>query len=152
MAQNASAQNLVVTLEEMRSRVASAPVARLGTISRGGVPHLVPFCFVLDGDVMYSAVDRKPKRSLRLRRLRNAAADPRVSVLVDNYEDDWSRLWWIRLDGRARTLEPGPEAAGAISQLEAKYAQYRLEPPPGPVLRIDVERWTGWAASESRGC
>ena len=151
MAENASAQNLVVTLEEMRSRVASAPVARLGTISRGGVPHLVPFCFVLDGDVLYSAVDRKPKRSLRLRRLQNAAADPRVSVLVDNYEDDWSRLWWIRLDGRARTLEPGTETDGATSRLRAKYAQYRLEPPPGPVIRIDVERWTGWAASEMQG-
>lgn len=150
MPENASAQNLVVTLEEMRARVASAPVARLGTIGRGGVPHLVPFCFVLDGDALYSAVDRKPKRSLRLRRLQNAAADPRVGVLVDHYETDWSRLWWIRLDGRARKLEPGAEAARAISQLEAKYAQYRLEPPPGPVLRIDVERWTGWAASETR--
>ncbi|HKA50283.1 MAG TPA: TIGR03668 family PPOX class F420-dependent oxidoreductase [Candidatus Dormibacteraeota bacterium] len=140
-----------MTPEEMRARVASAPVARLGTIGRAGVPHLVPFCFVLDGDVLYSAVDRKPKRSLRLRRLRNAAADPRVSVLVDNYEDDWSRLWWIRLDGRARTLEPGAEAAGATSQLEAKYPQYRLEPPFGPVLRIDVELWTGWAASDIQG-
>lgn len=133
----------------MRALVGSAPVARLGTIGRGGGPHLVPFCFVLDGDVLYSAVDRKPKRSLRLRRLQNAAADPRVSVLVDHYETDWSRLWWIRLDGRARTLPPGAEAGRAISQLEAKYAQYRLEPPPGPVLRIDVERWTGWAASET---
>src|SRR5215475_3361963 len=124
MAENASAQNLVVTLEEMRARVASAPVARLGTIGRGGVPHLVPLCFVLDGDVLYSAVDRKPKRSVRLRRLQNAAADPRVSVLVDNYEDYWSRLWLIRLDGRARTLEAGTEADGATSQLRAKYGQY----------------------------
>ena len=148
MSQNASAHNLVVTSEEMRVRVAPAPVGRLATIGRGGAPHMVPFCFVLDADVLYSAVDRKPKRSAQLRRLQNAAADPRVSVLVDHYEDDWSRLWWVRMDGRASTLEAGAEFKRALSALEAKYAQYRLEPPPGPVLRIDLDRWTGWAASD----
>jgi len=149
MSQNASAQNLVVTREEMRARVASAAVARLATIGRDGAPHLVPFCFVLDADVLYSAVDRKPKRTASLRRLQNTAADPRVSVLIDHYENDWSRLWWIRLDGRARTLETGTEFRRALFRLGAKYAQYRLDPPPGPVLRIDVERWTGWAAADA---
>ena len=132
----------------MRSRVAAAPVARLATVRPSGAPHLVPFCFVLDGNVIYSAVDRKPKRSTSLGRLRNVAADPRVCVLVDHYENDWSRLWWVRLDASAQTLGPGAEATRALLRLGAKYAQYRLEPPPGPVLRIDIQRWTGWAASE----
>jgi PPOX class probable F420-dependent enzyme len=131
----------------MRERVTTAQVARLATVTVAGAPHQVPFCFVLDGDVLYSAVDRKPKRTSRLRRLDNAAAEPRVCVLVDHYEADWSRLWWVRLDGRARTLEAGPETAQALLALAAKYPQYRAEPPDGPVLRLDVERWTGWAAS-----
>jgi PPOX class probable F420-dependent enzyme len=129
----------------MHGRVAAARVARLATVGAGGAPHLVPFCFVLDGEVLYSAVDQKPKRTSRLRRLENAAAEPRVSVLVDHYEEDWSRLWWVRLDGRARELEAGPEAERAVDLLCAKYAQYRAEPPGGPVLRIDVERWRGWS-------
>ncbi|HKF75790.1 MAG TPA: TIGR03668 family PPOX class F420-dependent oxidoreductase [Candidatus Dormibacteraeota bacterium] len=133
----------------MRRRVTDARVARLATVRPGGGPHLVPFCYVLDGDTVYSAVDRKPKRTLDLRRLVNAAAEPRVSVLVDHYEDDWSRLWWVRLDGRARRLSPGPEAGRALDALAAKYPQYRAARPPGPVLRIDVERWTAWAAADS---
>ena len=131
----------------MRARVARARVARLATVSAAGAPHLVPFCFVLDGDVLYSAVDHKPKRGGRLRRFENAAAEPRVSVLVDHYEEDWPRLWWVRLDGRARELAPGAEAGRAVSLLAGKYAQYREAPPAGPVLRIDVERWVGWSAS-----
>ncbi len=131
----------------MRTRVAAAQVARLATVTVTGAPHQVPFCFVLDGDVLYSAVDRKPKRTTRLRRLDNAAAEPRVCVLVDHYDPDWSRLWWVRLDGRARRLDAGPEAERAVAALAAKYAQYRAQPPDGPVLRIDVERWTGWAAA-----
>src|SRR5712692_6363268 len=98
----------------MRARVIDARVARLGTIGATGAPHLVPFCIALDGDVLYSAVDRKPKRSVRLRRLENAAAEPRVCVLVDHYEEDWSRLWWVRLDGRALQLEPGAETERAL--------------------------------------
>lgn len=131
----------------MRARAAAAPVARLATVGATGAPHLVPFCFVLDGDVLYSAVDHKPKRTANLRRLANVAAEPRVCVLIDHYEDDWSRLWWVRLDGRADRLEEGPEAGAARAALVAKYPQYRATPPAGPVLRIDVERWTGWAGA-----
>jgi PPOX class probable F420-dependent enzyme len=134
-------------IDEMHRRVAAARVARLGTLSGSGAPHLVPFCFALAGEVLYSAVDRKPKRTRRLSRLRNVAADPRVAVLVDHYEEDWSRLWWIRLDGRALELEAGEEAEGALAQLQEKYPQYAATPPAGPVLRIDVERWQGWSAS-----
>ncbi len=137
--------------DEMRARVGPAQVARLATVTITGAPHLVPFCFVLDGDALYSAVDRKPKRSPRLRRLENAAAEPRVCVLVDHYEDDWSWLWWVRLDGTAMRLEPGSETDRALAALTGKYPQYRSEPPDGPVLRIDVQRWSGWAASDESG-
>jgi PPOX class probable F420-dependent enzyme len=139
-----------MTGDEMRALVAAAPVARLATVGADGAPHLVPFCFALDGDVLYSAVDRKPKRTPELRRLANAAAEPRVCVLVDHYEDDWSRLWWVRLDGRARRLDAagdGPEAERARDALVEKYPQYRASRPDGPVLRIDIARWSGWSGS-----
>jgi len=135
-----------MTLGEMRERVMTARVARLATVGASGAPHLVPFCFAGEGDVFYFAVDAKPKRTERLQRLRNTAREPRVCVIVDHYEEDWSRLWWVRLDGRARELTAGWEAERATALLVAKYTQYREQPPAGPVLRIDVERWTGWSA------
>ena len=119
----------------------------MATLTPSGAPHLVPFCFVLADGVLYSAVDRKPKRAGRLRRLANVGADARVTVLVDHYEEDWSRLWWIRVDGRGRELGSGDEATRALALLAAKYPQYAAAPPPGPVLRIDVDRWVGWSAS-----
>ena len=131
-----------------RARFAAARVARLATAGPDGAPHLVPIVFALSGDTLYSAVDGKPKRSLALRRLANVAANPRVTVLVDHYDDDWTALWWVRADGTARVLEPA-EAAVALELLTARYRQYVTSPPPGPVLAIDVLRWSGWAASES---
>jgi PPOX class probable F420-dependent enzyme len=131
---------------ELRRRVEAAPVARLATIDRQGRPHLVPICFALVGETIYTAVDRKPKRSQRLQRIENARANPQVAVLVDHYEDDWSQLWWVRLRGRARVLEPGEEVERALALLAAKYAQYRAEPPPGPVLAVDLDEWRGWHA------
>jgi PPOX class probable F420-dependent enzyme len=107
----------------------------------------VPFSFVLLGEVLYSAVDHKRKRTSRLRRLDNVRGDPRVSVLVDHYEEDWSKLWWVRIDGRARELDPGAEAEEAVRLLTRKYSQYRERRPQGPVLRVDLERWSGWTAS-----
>jgi PPOX class probable F420-dependent enzyme len=110
----------------------------------------VPITFVLVGEVIYSAVDAKPKRTRALRRLANVAANPRVSVLVDHYESDWTRLWWVRADGRARVLEQGgAEALDALAALTGRYDPYRGSPPPGPVLAIDVERWVGWSAAGS---
>jgi PPOX class probable F420-dependent enzyme len=135
-----------VNVEDMRERVSVARVGRLATVNASGAPHLVPFCFALDGDVLYSAVDAKPKKTQRLQRLQNAAREPRVSVLVDHYEEDWARLWWVRLDGQAHELTSGPEAERAIALLAAKYSQYRERPPGGPVLRIDLQRWRGWSA------
>src|SRR5215210_857225 len=96
-------------------RLAAARVARLATTDPDGRPHLVPIVFALDGNTLYSAVDRKPKRSLRLRRIENARARPDVTILVDHYEEDWSRLWWIRLRGRARVLDGGDERERAVT-------------------------------------
>jgi len=130
----------------MRVRVAAARVARLATVGAAGAPHLVPFCFVLEGDTIFSAVDRKPKATDRLRRLANVAREPRVAVLVDHYEEDWRQLWWVRLDGRAEVLATAPDRDLALGLLAAKYDQYQREPPEGAVLAIAVERWRGWAA------
>lgn len=121
-------------------------MARLATIDPDGRPHLVPIVFAVDGDTLYSAVDRKPKRSTTLRRIENARARPDVTVLVDHYEDDWSRLWWIRLRGRARVLDDGDERERALALLAAKYPRYRDEPPVGPVLAVDVYDVRSWEA------
>ena len=102
--------------------------------------------FAVDGDTLYSAVDRKPKRSRTLRRIENARARPDVTILVDHYDDDWSRLWWIRLRGRARVLDDGDERERALELLAEKYPQYRAEPPDGPVLAIDVIEVREWSA------
>jgi PPOX class probable F420-dependent enzyme len=128
------------------ARVAAARVARLATTDADGRPHLVPIVFALDGDTLYSAVDRKPKRSRTLRRIENARVRPDVTVLVDHYEEDWGRLWWIRLRGRARVLDDGEERELALALLSEKYTQYRAEPPDGPVLAVDVTDVREWAA------
>jgi PPOX class probable F420-dependent enzyme len=130
----------------MRERVAEARVARLGTVTAGGRPHLVPCCFALVGDTVYSAVDTKPKSTLALRRLANVRANGRATLLVDHYAEDWSALWWVRADGVARVVDEDEERDGALRSLAAKYPQYRRRPPPGPVLAIDVTGWRGWDA------
>ena len=134
---------------DARARFAAARVARLATVDAGGRPHLVPIVFAVAGDTVYSAVDdAKPKATTRLKRLANIAANPNVAVMADHYDDDWTRLWWVRADGRARVLEPeAAEAGRARDLLAARYPQYRDRPPPGPVIAVDVERWSGWAAA-----
>lgn len=134
--------------EELRRRGEAAPVARLATVDADGRPHLVPCCFAVAGDVAYSVVDHKPKRSTALRRLANIRANPAVCLLVDHYEDDWSRLWWVRFDGHARILDGGPEHASAITLLCAKYPQYRTTPPSGSVLALDVTSCRTWSATQ----
>ena len=131
-----------------RARFAAARVARLATADAEGRPHLVPVCFAVSGDTVYVAVDAKPKRTLRLKRLANLAANPAAALLADHYDDeDWSRLWWVRADGTARILEDGEERARALALLAERYRQYAETPPPGPVIAIDVSRWSGWSAS-----
>jgi PPOX class probable F420-dependent enzyme len=132
-----------VSPEEARERFASARVARLATADAEGVPHIVPLVFALDGETIYSAVDAKPKRSTDLKRLRNVAANPRVALLADHYAEDWDVIWWARADGTGRVLEASPTA---VALLRDRYPQYRGAPPEGPVLAVDVERWSGWHA------
>lgn len=124
-------------------------MARLATLDSDGRPHLVPIVFALAGDTLYTAVDAKPKRSRRLQRIENARRRPDVTVLVDHYDEDWRRLWWVRARGRARVLDGGAEAARALVLLEARYEQYRGHPPGLPVLAVDVVEWRGWAATGS---
>ena len=131
----------------MRRRIVSARVARLATVGHDGRPHIVPITFAATADALYFAVDSKPKRTADLQRLRNIEANPAVSVLVDHYDADWARLWWVRVDGTARIVSEGAEFDRAIELLSERYAQYRSAPPAGPAVTIAVERMTGWSAS-----
>jgi PPOX class probable F420-dependent enzyme len=126
------------------ARLATARIARLATTDPDGRPHLVPIVFAIEGDTLYSAVDRKPKTSRTLRRIENARVRPDVTILVDHYEENWGRLWWIRLRGRARVLDDGDERTRALELLRAKYEQYRAEPPDGPVLAVDIDAVREW--------
>lgn len=127
-------------------RLTAARVARLATTDPDGRPHLVPIVFALEGRTLYTAVDKKPKRSTKLRRIENARARPDVTILVDHYDEDWHRLWWIRLRGRARVLDEGEERELALTLLKEKYPQYRADPPDGPVLAVDVTEVRDWSA------
>ena len=130
----------------MRKRLSEERVAHLATVGPGGRPHIVPITFVLDGEAIYFAVDAKPKRTTDLQRLRNIAVNPAVSVLVDNYEEDWTRLWWVRVDGHAQALGPGDESERAVDLLVDRYLQYRQARPAGPVVQISIDRISGWSA------
>lgn len=130
-----------------RQRAAAARVAHLATVRPDGRPHVVPVTFALAGDVVVTAVDAKPKRSTDLQRLRNVAAQPAVSLLVDGWDEDWARLWWVRLDGTARTVEDPHARTQHLVPLVAKYRQYRDAPPQGPVLVVALTSWTSWAAT-----
>src|SRR5262249_58816003 len=116
----------------MRRLVESARVGRLATVGVDGVPHLVPIVFVLLDDVLYSAVDHKPKRGSRLRRFDNVRATGRACVLVDAYDEDWTALWWVRLDGRRRGLDDPSEACRALTALAGKDRHHARPPPAGP--------------------
>lgn len=134
-----------MTRTEARERFAQARVACLATVAADGRPHLVPVTFALQADTVYTVTDAKPKRTTALKRLENVRANPAASLLADHYEEDWSRLWWVRADGFARVLDPPDrEALDAIALLSARYPQQRAT---GAVLAIDVRRWAGWAAS-----
>jgi len=131
---------------EAVDRLASARVARLATADAGGMPHVVPFVFVLLDRTIYWAVDEKPKRSPRLKRLENIAANPNVAVVADHYEEDWSKLWWVRASGIARVVGEETERTRALEALAAKYPQDRDAPPDGPVVAVDVVRIGWWTA------
>jgi PPOX class probable F420-dependent enzyme len=133
-----------VDRERARLYVSTARIARLATVTSSGDPHVVPCCFVLLGDTIYSAVDTKPKSTLALRRLDNLRANPRAALLVDHYEAKWSRLWWVRVDGAGRIVETEGERKRARQALTDKYEQYEENPPQGDVIAIGIETWRSW--------
>ena len=151
-----------------RRRFAEARVARLGTVGDDGVPHLVPCCFAVDGldgldvldgidgpnshdalavPVAYSAVDDKPKRSAHLRRLDNVGSHPVATLLVDHYEDDWSRLWWVRVDGPARLVDDDAERVRATRLLREKYPPYAGHRLDAAILAVELRHWRSWSAA-----
>ena len=144
----------MVSLNDVRTTLETARHGYLSTASAEGDPHLQPVVFQIVGDSIYIAIDEKPKTTLRLRRLTNIESNPRFALLVDHYDDDWNRLWWILLRGPADVLWPSEwpadEANEVIAALRAKYSQYTsmgLE--ERPLLKLTPERVTRWAASGS---
>ncbi len=129
-----------------KASFARAPVARLGTVAADGAPHLVPVVFALQDEVVYTAVDAKPKTTQRLRRLANIERNPRVSLLVDHYAQDWTQLWWVRADGVATIHHSGNALDTGRDLLQAKYAQYQSVSLNGPVIAVAVRRWSNWHA------
>lgn len=130
----------------MRHRLQTSFVARLATVGDDGRPHIVPICFGLEDETLYFAIDFKPKRTTNLKRVRNLTANPAVSVLVDHYEANWNRLWWVRVDGSARLLTEPDQAEHALNLLAQRYEQYQTTRPSGPVVAISIERISGWSA------
>ena len=133
---------------EQRRRFADAPVARLATLREDGTARLVPVTFALVDGLICSVVDEvKAKTTMRLARLADVARDPRVALIVDRYAEDWSQLWWVRVDGTAEVLADGHPRAAVVAALRAKYPQYAGAELGGPVLAVTPTRWAGWSAS-----
>lgn len=132
--------------DEISTQLHRARSATLGTVDERGRVHLVPIVFAYEDGFLYTAVDRKPKSTLRLKRLRNIEANPNVSVLIDHYDDDWTTLWWVRIDGTARVDRSGPAARKGLALLTGKYEVYKTQPPPGPVIEMRVETVRAWSA------
>ena len=128
--------------------IETARVATLGTVRAGGSPHLVPCVFAPSDPVVYIPVDAKPKRTRALARLANLEADPRAVILVQRWDEDWSRLWWVRLDGRARLLHDASEMEAPRRLLLARYEQYTGPAELHPIIAVDIDSWTAWSATE----
>ncbi len=132
--------------DQARARFVTAAVARLATVRPDGAPHIVPVCFAVAEGTIYTAVDGKPKRTTDLARLANIAAEPRVALLADRYDDDWTRLWWVRVDGDARVVTDATERERALAALRTAYSQYAATPPGGAVVAVQPRRFSGWSA------
>jgi len=122
-------------------------VGRLATIRPDGSPHIVPVTFALVDQTVVTMVDHKPKTTTRLQRLANIEGEPRVTLLVDEWSEDWLRLRWVRCDGKAEVHDRGDLWEAASDALVAKYHQYRDQPPSGPAIVITIDEVTGWASN-----
>ena len=132
-----------------RRFVESMRVARLATADANGAPHVVPVCYALVGDAFYVTIDEKPKRAnaRAMKRLRNIAENPSVAAVIDRYDEDWSRLRWVMLRGRAEVLDAGDEHDLAQAALRERYPQYRpMRLGPLPVIALRIARVNAWGA------
>jgi PPOX class probable F420-dependent enzyme len=132
--------------DDARRRLGEARVAALATVGPDGAPHLVPITFALDGSVVWSAVDGKPKRAGELRRHTNLRSNPKATLLVHDWDEDWSQLWWVRADGTATMRDDNGALARASELLREKYGQYAVVALYPPVIRMAVEHLSGWEA------
>ena len=132
--------------DQERAFIEARPVARLATADTQGVPHVVPICFVVPDDTLYLTIDQKPKQDARrLKRLRNIAENSQAAVIIDRYDDDWSRLGWVMLRGPAEIIDSGAEHTAAQSALKARYPQYCDMALAGlPVIAIRIARVAQW--------
>lgn len=131
----------------LKQLIAQTRVAHLATADANGIPHIVPICFAYDGTCLYSVIDRKPKRGngINLKRVQNILANPRVSLLLDHYEENWDRLWYVLINGDAGILQGGQEHNEAIGLLRQKYPQYRkMAIEDRPVIRVRPIRIVSW--------
>ena len=129
--------------------LAQSPIGHMATADAKGAPYVIPVCYAFDGRAIYSVLDAKPKTAplTRLRRVRNIQANPQVSLVVDHYEDDWQRLGYLLVFGRAELLQHGQERADAIGLLRDKYPQYRsMDVADNPVIKITPERVVAWGS------
>jgi PPOX class probable F420-dependent enzyme len=136
---------MILGQDEVRGRIERERVVRVATIDECGRAHLVPVVFVVDGDIFYSPTDEGPRLS---KRLRNLDYDQRVTILADFYDEDWPKVWWVRMRGTGRVVGESPERTHAIGLLERKYPQFAGTPSAeagGPVLAVDIKDWSGWA-------
>lgn len=132
-----------------RRFVEQAPVGRFATVDKHGMPHIVPVCFALVGDHLYSVIDQKPKRTTRLQRLRNIEANPSAALVIDRYSDDWSELAWVMVRGSASVVDSGEQYAEALTALRAKYPQYRsMELDGRPMIRLSPNRVNVWGIEQ----
>jgi PPOX class probable F420-dependent enzyme len=131
---------------EAAAMFADSRVAMLATAGSDAVPHVVPVVFAVHDDVVYTAIDAKRKSTQKLRRLANIETNPQVSMLVDHYDDDWAGLWWVRADGVAEIHYSGEAMAVGYALLRRKYVQYQRIALDGPVVAVNVQRWSSWHA------
>jgi PPOX class probable F420-dependent enzyme len=125
-------------------------VGRLGFLDDEGAPRVLPVTFAVAEGVIWSAIDQKPKRTGEPARLRFLRRDPRAALTVDRYSDDWEQLALVQVLGSVRILDVSEGAAG-LAALSEKYEQYRDRPPPGPVLKLEPQRYLWWRAADPEG-